>query len=101
MSGDIKTWEAVQFVNAPLEGEFDDWPNSIKDAVYTAVEALAQKHQLPMKLAGARCDEDIDEPMDSPKRFFVHMIVSEIVVADERTLRPGRLEATTRKLLLQ
>lgn len=85
----IRTFETDVAVSTFLEGTLDDWPAVIQDGVYAALERLAQSVQLPLAIVGSRCDVDPDKAEDEPGRFFIHVVASEIVVADDRTLSPG------------
>jgi len=87
----IRTFEIDVPVSAPLEGELTDWPANIQDPIYEAFELLAQKEQLPLAIVHSRCGVDHDVAEGAPGRFFLHVVASEVVMADERTLTPGRV----------
>lgn len=89
-----KTWEAVVYTSGPVSPRFEDWSNQMQDAAHQAVEGLAQFHKLPMQIIHTRYEQDYEERADSPKRHFVVIYVSEVVVADERALLPGRVDTT-------
>lgn len=53
-----------------------------------ALELKAAEVELPLTIIHARCDIDYGEKGDgSDDRPYIHVIASEIVVADERGLR--------------
>lgn len=85
----VRTFEVVVNVSIPLEGTLDDWPPLIQDGIFTALEEKAHEVQLPLLVVASRCDEDHDVPKGRPGRYYVHVIASEVVAADERTLLPG------------
>ena len=85
----IRTFEVVVNVSIPLAGTIDDWPASIQDGILGALEAKAQEVQLPLVVVASRCDVDHDVPKGQPGHYYVHVIASEVVAADERTLLPG------------
>lgn len=81
----IKTYDMVQYVTGVLEGELNDWPANIQDAVYAALEKKAQEVEHPLAIVHSRCDVDHGAAKDgSEDRLYVHIIASEIVVADSR-----------------
>jgi len=84
----IRTFEMVQYVTAPLEGDMDDWPANIQDVIMAAVEAKAKEVELPLVIVMSRCAEDIDT-IDPQQRYFIHVILSEVVmkVEDGRKLQ--------------
>lgn len=94
----IKTYELTVAVTHFMEGTLDDWPAVIQDGVYAALEALAYKEQIPLAIVASRCDTDPDVDKHLPGHFFIHVVASEVVVADERTLAPGTV---VRKGLIQ
>ena len=75
----VRTFEIVQYVSGFLEGELNDWPANIQDAVYAALERKAREVELPLKVVHSYCNEDIDST-DAQKRFYLHIIASEIVI---------------------
>jgi len=84
----IRTFEIVQYVTGFLEGSMDDWPAQIQDVVYKALERKSHEVELPLAIVHSRCDVDHDA-VDAQHKFYLHIIASEVVVADERTLNPG------------
>lgn len=82
-SGRVRTFEIVQYVTGPLEGKLEDWPASIQDAVYQALERKAEEVELPLMVVDSACGIDYGEANDgSQDRFFLHILASEIVVRD-------------------
>lgn len=77
---EIRTFEMIQYVTAPLEGELDDWPANIQDAIFAALERKAKSVQLPLKIVLAYCDMDYDlDASKVPSVYFVRVVASEIV----------------------
>lgn len=89
----IRTFEIVQYISGPLEGELSDWPANIQDAVYEALELKSKQEDLPLAIVASRCDIDHDAETEGRphQKFFLHIVASEIVMADERTIDPRRL----------
>lgn len=87
----IRTFELDVSISGPLSVPFDDWPANIKDGIYAAMERLAAQVQLPLQMVYAEYKIDHDKQEDEPGRHFLHVIVSEIVIADERTLNPDSI----------
>lgn len=80
----VRTWEIVQYVTGPLEGELQDWPANIQDQVFEAFERLVDKVELPLAIVGSVCDVDYGEAVDRTQdKYFVRIIASEIVAAYE------------------
>lgn len=88
----IRQFEIVVHVNGWLEGELKDWPANIQDAVYAALEKKAKDVELPLAIVFSKCDHDptISDTSD-PRKFWLHIIASEVVMADDRTIDPRRL----------
>lgn len=82
----IKTYEVVVYVSGYLEGELADWPANIQDRLLEALERKAQEVEHPLTIVHSRCDVDYGETSKDDK-FYLHVIASEIVVADGRHLR--------------
>ena len=82
----IRTFEIVQYVTGYVDGGMDDWPTNLQDRIYAALERKAHEVQLPLKIVHSYCNEDIDST-DERKRFYVHVIASEIVVKIEAPRR--------------
>lgn len=87
----IRTFEVDVPISAPLEGELNDWPANIQDGIYAALERIAEREQLPLAIVHSRCDVDHDVAEGAPGRYYLHVVASEVVMADERALTPGRV----------
>ena len=89
----IRTFELIVPITGPLEGEFSDWPSKIQDGIEAALERKAQEVELPLKMVHARCDIDHDAEVEGRphQKFYIHVVASEVVMADERTIDRRRL----------
>ncbi len=87
----IRTFEIVQYVSGWLDGEFSDWPAQIQDAVLAALERKSGEVGLPLAIVFSKCDHDVDLPNEHPRKFWLHIVASEVVMADARTIDPRRL----------
>lgn len=87
----IRTFELDVAISAPLDVPFDDWPANIQDGIWKAMEAIAERERLPLKIVHAAYAKDVDLHEDAPGYHYLHVIASEVVMADERTLEPGRV----------
>lgn len=88
----VRTFEIVQYVTGHMEGELKDWPSNVQDAVMAALEAKSDDVELPLAIVFSKCDHDPELPEGHPQRFWIHIIASEVVMADERTIDPRRLQ---------
>lgn len=70
----VRTFEMVQTISGRLEGEFDDWPSHIQDAIFEAMERKAEEVGLPLAMAGSVCDYD-----SIGEKWFIRVILSEVV----------------------
>lgn len=86
----IKTYDMVQYVTAPLEGEISDWPANIQDAIYEALEKKAQEVEHPLTIVHSRCDVEPADDDRSVDKLYVHVVASEIVLADERKVNADK-----------
>lgn len=89
----IRTFEIVADVSGMLEGDINDWPANIQDVVFAALERKAQAEQLPLIIVASRCAEDPDVPAGTDGHFYLHIIASEVVMADQRTVSRERIMA--------
>lgn len=80
--------ETTVTVSHWLDGEFTDWPANIQDGLLIALEMKAEELQCPMTIVQAECRIDHDFAEGQPGYFYLHVIASEIVMADERTIDP-------------
>src|SRR5690606_27256706 len=87
----IRTFEIVQYVSGHLEGAIDDWPAQVQDAVWQALEDKAKEVGLPLSIVLSKCEHDPELTAEHPHKFWLHIIASEVVMADERTVDPRRL----------
>lgn len=90
----IRIFEIFQSVTGYMDGALDDWPANIQDVIYKALEIKAKQERLPLAIVHSECKVDPDFPEGHPNRFYVHVVASEIVVADERNLLPGTVQRT-------
>lgn len=88
---DIRTFEATVPISGKLDVPFDDWPNNIKDGIWHVLDQLAHHVQLPLKIVYAEYKSDPDLPVEAPGHHYLHIIVSEVVMADERTIDRNRV----------
>jgi len=88
----IRTFQIYQSISGYVDGKIDDWPASLQDPIYMALERKAKQVQLPLSIVYSACEIDPDIPEDRPGHFYVHVVASEIVIADERTLMPGTVQ---------
>lgn len=86
----LRTFEILQYVSGFVEGELKDWPANIQDVVYKALEDKSKEVELPLVVVASKCDHDPDEPNPNLK-FWLHIVASEVVMADQRTIDPRRL----------
>ncbi len=90
----IRTFEAVIPIDGPLDVPFEDWPANIQDRINEAMEALSKKLELPLTIVHAEYRKDHDLQPEQPGYHYLHVILSEVVMADERTIDPGRVVNT-------
>lgn len=89
----IRTFEMVQYVTGYVEGDFNDWPANIQDKILAALERKSQQVELPLTIVHSSCMVDYGETLDrSQDHFYLHVIASEIVVADERSVNKMAIE---------
>lgn len=83
----IRTFELVQYISAPIECEtLADLPAQMQDAVLAALEAKSKEVELPLAIVAIGCDTDYGETKEHDKPFL-RIVASEVVMADERTIR--------------
>ena len=78
-------------ITRPLLGTLNDWPANIQDTIFAAMERLSQREQIPLAVIMSRCDVDESYAEGVPGRYFLHVILSEVVVADERSFNTKRI----------
>ncbi len=88
---DIRTFEGAFPISGKLDVPFADWPSNIQDGIWEALDALASKVELPLQVVYAEYRTDPDVPEEAPGRHYLHVVVSEVVMADERTIDRNRV----------
>lgn len=70
----VRTFDMVQNISGPVEGEINDWPSHMQDTIYFALEQIKKKHQLPSMplIVMSRCDWDLDQG------WYVHVIAQHV-----------------------
>lgn len=70
----VRTFDMVQNISGPVEGEINDWPAQMQDTIWFALEQIKKKHQLPSMplIVMSRCDHDIDQG------WYVHVIAQHV-----------------------
>ena len=86
-----RTWEATINVSGPLSVPFEDWPAEMQDAVEVAMEGISEKYKCPVTLLHTEYKTDPDIQPNFPGHHYVHVIIGEVVVADERQVDPERV----------
>lgn len=83
----IRTFELVQYISAPIECEtLTDLPAQMQDAVLAALEAKSKEVELPLAIVAIVCDVDYGDTPEDDKPYL-RIVASEVVMADERTVR--------------
>lgn len=80
----LKIFDMIQYTTGFLEGELQDWPPNIQDPILEALERMADEVELPLTIIHSRFDVEPADEEGMPDRFYIHVIASEIVAADER-----------------
>jgi len=75
----LRIFELVQNVSGMLEGEFDDWPANIQDAILEAAERASEASGIKMAMTFSKCDHDVDQG------WYVHVVYSEIIAVVDGT----------------
>lgn len=90
----IRTWDLHVHVTLPLDGTLDDWPASVQDTIFAAMERLSQSVELPLTVVFSACvkDHDITDEMveKGMSPYMLVVILSEIVAADRRYVSASR-----------
>lgn len=69
----VRTFDMVQNISGPVEGEINDWPAHMQDTIYFALEQIKKKHNLPgLLIVHSVCDHDIDHG------WYVHVIAQHV-----------------------
>ena len=87
----VRTFELVVNIDGVLDVPWEDWPANIQDGIMAALEQKARQVELPLTIVYAeyKTDPDIKAPL--PGRHYLHVIASEVIVADERNMAPGQV----------
>ena len=72
-----ETADLVQYVSAPAEGSFNDWPTNIRDAIWKQLEVINRGRAINLQgeyvITGSRCDRDPDSGL-----WFLHCIAQAV-----------------------
>lgn len=86
----IRTFECVVPItgwpkNFPENGigTMDDLPPNIQDGIMQAMERKSDETHLSLAVKLVRVDVDHDKAEDAPGRYFLHVILSEVVTVPE------------------
>lgn len=85
----VRTFEIVQYVTSPLEGDINDWPSNIQDAIYAALVKKSEEVELPLVIVASFCDIDYGENK-SEDRPYLRIIASEVIAADNRFFKDAQ-----------
>lgn len=94
----VKTYEIKQYVTQYTEGTLDDWPAQMQDAVYEALDRLAERVEHPVTVVASWMDIDYGDTGDDDRPFAV-IVASEIVVADSRYMELNTEEKIRQAIL--
>lgn len=83
---EIRTFELIQYVSGFLDGELKDWPANIQDVVLEAMARKSDEVKLPLTVIASGCEFDDDPECAPEKKFWVKVLLSEIVVVDMRSV---------------
>lgn len=64
-------------------GSMDDLPPNLQDGIMQAMERKSVETGLPLMAKLVRVDVDHDKAEDAPGRYFLHVILSEVVAVPE------------------
>lgn len=70
----VRSFDMIQHVSGPLEGEINDWPAQTQDTIHFALERLKEAKNLPTTplIVYSVCDFDIDTG------WYVHVIAQHV-----------------------
>jgi len=74
-----RTFEALVPVSGVLDVPFDDWPASMQDDVYQAMDNASAAFELPLALRHVEYATDHDKTPEEPGYHYVWLVVSEII----------------------
>lgn len=94
MAGRVKpiteTADLVQYLSAPVEGSFNDWPTNIRDAIWKQLEVINRGRAMNLQgeytITGSRCDVDVDNGV-----WYVHCIAQAVTYPPGSPMQ-GRLQ---------
>ena len=75
----VRLFEMVCDVTGYPGPVFEEWPANLQDLIYKAMEDKSREVGLPLALVLSRADKDPDTG-----KFFVHVVLSEVVAVDTR-----------------
>lgn len=87
----IRTFELDVAITGVLDVPFDDWPANIQDGILQALEVVARREEIPLTIVYAKYHTDPDKVEGEPGYHYLHVVASEVVMADERTIDPKRI----------
>ena len=79
----IRTFELLVYVDQGVEGDINDWPANLQDGILKALEKKSTELELPLVILSSTCIIDFGD-IEDQDRPYLHIIASEIVMADER-----------------
>lgn len=93
----VRTFEIVNYITAapdvpafPTKIELDDLPSQMQDQIAAAMERKAQETGLKLTVVHCVIDEDHDYKEGvTPSKWFMHIVLSEVVVAQETVIISG------------
>lgn len=91
----IRTFELIVSISGPLDVPMEDWPANVQDAIMAALERISQRERLPLKIVHAEYKRDPDIEPHMPGHHYLHVVASEIVMADSRYLDPRSVDNPT------
>lgn len=87
----LAVFDLVVPISGPMDVPFEDWPAALTDPICKALEVKSAEIEKPLAIVYAEYKTNVDVPMEAPGYHYVHVIASEVIVADERNLAPGRV----------
>jgi hypothetical protein len=76
-----------------MDVPYDDWPASLRDGIDAAAQTISERFKVPTKVVYAEYKRDHDLAKEAPGYHYVHVIISEVVMGDERTIDHDRIMA--------
>jgi hypothetical protein len=90
---ELRTFELVAWVSAPMPGTIDDWPANIQDRILAALQTISDREKVPLTIVSCVCEvnPDYDDKLPPGEEdnapAFIRVIASEIVVVDTRNMQ--------------